>query len=309
MKPEVVIVGSKDNQGKNDPAAIAEALAGNGQFDERTVWWEDVVFDIRQGDVRVEANGQPLCRDDTRLVLTLNWYKNKELSIYRDVAFAAGLYVASNDVPVWNSEIIHQRSVTKLSCMQQLALAGISVPRTLFSLDPELLVDAAVNRLAFPVVVKAVAASRGRSNHLVQTKEELQALLGSQQVNRYMVQPFMPNDHDLRVICFGGQPELILRRARAQGSDTHLNNTSQGGEAKWLTTDMFADEILEQCKEIARITGREMAGVDLIPDSAAPTGYSCLEVNAIPQLTSGVDADLKMKKLTESLIAFSKDTV
>jgi glutathione synthase/RimK-type ligase-like ATP-grasp enzyme len=309
MKPEVVIVGSKDNQGKNDPAVITKSLAGNGQFGERAVWWEDLVFDISSGDVRLETSGQPFCSDATRLVVALNWYKNKDLSIFRDVAFAAGLYMADRKTKVWNSEIVHQRSATKLSCMQQLALAGVPVPRTLFSLDPVLLCQAVVQRLTFPVVVKAAAASRGNDNHLVQNESQLRELLETQTINRYIVQPYMPNDHDLRVICFGGEPQLIMRRARAQDSDTHLNNTSQGGEAKWLTIDSFADEILEQCKQIASIMGREMAGVDLIPDPASPTGYSCLEVNAIPQLTSGVDAAHKMQKLTESLIAFSKDTV
>jgi glutathione synthase/RimK-type ligase-like ATP-grasp enzyme len=306
--PDIVIIGSKNSQGKNDPAMIVRALHGNGQFQERTVWWEDLVFDIQQGDLRLEAAGQSLCDDATQLVLAVNWYKSGELHIYRDVAFAAGLYIDSKQVPVWNSEILHQRSTTKLSCMQQLAASSIPVPRTLFSLDPLLLYQAVVDRLRFPLIAKDAGASRGRSNHLVRSKEELRELLTAQTVNRYIVQPFMPNDHDLRVICFGGVPQLILRRARAKDSNTHLNNTSHGGEAHWLTIEEADAEMLKQCKEICRITGREMAGIDLIPDEHAPTGYACLEVNAIPQLTSGADAPRKLQQLTESLISFSKHT-
>jgi glutathione synthase/RimK-type ligase-like ATP-grasp enzyme len=304
--PEVVIIGSKNNQGKNDPAVIAQALAMNN-LQQRTVWWEDVVFDIQRGTVRAEADGQAICADKTKLVLAFGWYKNKDLSIYRDVAFAAGLYIAAKQVPTWNSEITQQRSTTKLSCMQQLALNNISVPRTLFSLNPELLYQAVVERFDFPVIVKAAAASRGRSNHLVQTKEELHELLIEESLNRYIVQPFMPNDHDLRVICFGGQPQLILHRSRASDSDTHLNNTSQGGEARWLTIEEADAEMLRQCSDVSRIMGREMAGIDLIPDASSSTGYACLEVNAIPQLTSGVDADKKMQKLTESLRSLNKE--
>ena len=47
---------------------------------------------------------------------------------------------------------------------------------------------------------------------------------------------------------------------------------------------------------------REMAGIDLIPDSSAPGGYACLEVNAIPQLTSGYGVDVKMSEFAQSLI-------
>jgi len=40
-----------------------------------------------------------------------------------------------------------------------------------------------------------------------------------------------------------------------------------------------------------------MAGIDFIPDAESPYGYSCLEVNALPQLTSGTDVDKKMSTL------------
>ena len=45
-----------------------------------------------------------------------------------------------------------------------------------------------------------------------------------------------------------------------------------------------------------------MAGIDLIPDNISEYGYSCLEVNTIPQLTSGFDPDTKMESLVEAVL-------
>jgi D-alanine-D-alanine ligase-like ATP-grasp enzyme len=46
---------------------------------------------------------------------------------------------------------------------------------------------------------------------------------------------------------------------------------------------------------------RELAGIDFIPDATAHFGYACLEVNAIPQLTSGYDVAVKMAEFTNSI--------
>ena len=44
-----------------------------------------------------------------------------------------------------------------------------------------------------------------------------------------------------------------------------------------------------------------MAGIDFIPNDLSPYRYSCLEVNAIPQLTSGHDADVKIQQLVTAI--------
>ena len=62
-----------------------------------------------------------------------------------------------------------------------------------------------------------------------------------------------------------------------------------------------AQNMLTESEKICIIMNRQLAGIDFIPDSSSPYGYSCLEVNAIPQLTSGYDVTTKMKKLSESI--------
>ncbi len=288
----ILVIGSKDVGSKNDPAVIAQAI----QTDKSAVqlaYWEEMLFDIQTGYVSISCGDTNLDTLSIDLVLAFGWYKNGDKSIYRDIAYSFAKYLEHRRIPVWNSEIGTQRSMTKLSCMVELALQNIPVPHTTFSLSKRHLESASL-----PCIAKAPAASRGSFNYLVQDETMRQKILEAKQ--NLLVQDFLPNDHDLRVICFGGEPKLVMKRSR-QSSETHLNNTSQGGIATWLSLDSLSTEILTMCRKICNNMHRELAGIDLIPDRNSPVEYSCLEVNAIPQLTSGTDATSKMDMLRKTL--------
>ena len=289
----ILIIGSTQSGSKNEPSVIYSHLIKNN-VDVKLCYWEDIVFDIKTGEVNVTVSGEDIVRDiNPQEVLAFNWYKSGKNSYYRDIAFAFSLYLEDAGIPFWNSEMRMQRSTTKLSCMVQLALNGVPVPDSMFSLHgsydfPDL-----------PFIVKSIAASRGDSNHLVEDNSIALKHLSSD--IPYMAQPFLHNDHDLRVVCFGGNPAMVLRRSRDIGSDTHMNNTSQGGSAVWIDISELDGKLLTLCRKICIILGREMGGIDLIPDSSSPYGYSCLEVNAIPQLTSGFDVDKKLDELAKAV--------
>lgn len=285
---QVIIVGSRSSGSKNNPDEIARFIALNDATVTR-VYWEDIIFSVKTGVVSIVAGAVDILALDTDLVIAVGWYKNGAKSIYRDVAFSLALALKHRGITFWNSEMVHQRSTTKLSAMVQLALEGIPVPDTLFSIDTQ---KALASNQAYPFVIKAIAASRGASNYLIENEQQLASAHVSE--GYFLVQPFLPNDHDLRVICFGGEPTLVLRRARRADANTHMNNTSQGGQADWLELSSLPPEVLTLCRKVCTIMGREMAGIDLIPDDTSSMGYSCLEVNAVPQLTSGTDKDKKL---------------
>lgn len=289
---KVIIVGSKNYSGKNNPEELARALVGKN--DAEVVYWEDIIFSITTNAVTVYSDAGRIF-DTADLVIAVGWYRSGKQSVYRDVALSLALYLESKKIEFWNSEMLEQRSTTKLSCMVKLALSGICVPETQFCLTPLKLIESWPE---VPCVIKAISGSRGRENYLVKNKEEL--LRYAKAESAYMIQPYLANSHDLRVICFAGSPELILRRSRSS-MDTHLNNTSQGGEASWIDSDSVPTMLLTESEKICIIMNRQLAGIDFIPDSSSPYGYSCLEVNAIPQLTSGYDVTTKMKKLSESI--------
>lgn len=284
----VLIVGSKKHGTKNDPAVIASTVKSS-HTDAYLVYWEDIEFDIKTGKVTVFFNTKNLDELTIDLVIAVGWYKNGNNSIYRDVAYAFAKYLEHRDIRFWNTEMGTQRSVTKLSCMVELALQELPVPSTKFSLSQNHL-----KNQQLPFIAKAPAASRGNANYFVQDEAGRAEILKSN--DRFLVQSFLPNDHDIRIICFGGQPVLALKRSR-RDSSTHLNNISQGGSAQWMPLEELNSKILTMCEKICNSMNRELAGIDLIPDASSPLGYSCLEVNAIPQLTTGSDVDVKMEML------------
>lgn len=291
---KVLIIGSRKTGNKNNPTQIADGLAKGGAYTS-VIYWEDIVFKIARGAVQVTCNGEDILKDRPDLVIAVGWYKNGKNSIYRDVAYALALYLQDNEVTFWNSEMINQRSVSKLSCMMQLALAGIPIPETNFCID----IKKTISLLPMPFIAKAAGASRGKNNFLVRSEQELAQVYAADA--HFLVQPFIQNDHDLRIICFNGNPTLVLKRSRKPGADTHLNNTSQGGDSSWLELTDVPAQVLTLSRKICTIMHREMAGVDFIADASSECGYSCLEVNAIPQLTSGVDNEKKLRAFSDAI--------
>lgn len=291
----ILIIGSLLASKKNDVSKIADSIRLSG-INVTVVYWENLLFKVETSSVSIFSKNESIINDKPDLVIALGWYKNGKKTIYRDMAFSLALFLRHNDIKFWNSEMANQRSTTKLSCMVQLALEGISVPRTYFSLD----VNQALAKIPMPFIAKAAAASRGDYNYLITTDADISQINDKKDVN-FILQPYLINDHDLRVICFNGVPNLVLKRSRGQDAETHLNNTSQGGNASWLDISSIPSELLTLSQKICKVTGREMAGIDFIPDSLSSVGYSCLEVNAIPQLTSGIDSDQKMQSLVDAL--------
>jgi glutathione synthase/RimK-type ligase-like ATP-grasp enzyme len=290
---KTLVIGSKSPAGKNDPVVIGKATRA-----EKVIYWEDLLFKISQNETGVIDTVSGLDLKYADLLIALNWYKNGALSIYRDTAYALSLYLEHHKVNFWNSEMAMQRSTTKLSAMMQLALNGFDIPSTVFSLSNEHLLAQAKG---LPALIKDAAASRGRNNYLVKNKGQLEGYLVDQDgPNHYLLQEFIPNDSDLRIVCLNGQPQLVIKRSR-KSDITHLNNTSKGSEAELMSISDLPPEIIAACQKICRLTGREMAGIDLMQSNDRSSRKVFLEVNAIPQLTTGTFIDRKLQALTDSI--------
>lgn len=292
---KVIIIGSKLST-KNDPDIIASHLR-NKQCLATVVYWEDMCLFIDKRDIRITFNSVDIVSEQPDIVLLLGWYRSHPTIPYRDMAYAASLIFEENNIRYWNQEAYSQRSTTKLSCMVQLAQHQIPVPQTFFSLDTEKLME--VNHP--PFVIKAVAASRGKYNFLISSENELSQLQNKIK-QASITQEFIPNDYDLRIICMNSKPKLILKRSRSKDSRSHLNNTSMGGHAEWVDFESVPIQLLTLSKKICKIMKRNIAGIDFIPDDSSPCGFSCLEVNAVPQLTSGFDRDIKMNILQNVIL-------
>ena len=294
MNSSIVVIGSKLPSDKNSTGIITRSLREK-KITVHELFWENLLLELKTSHIEVSNNGQSLIDYQPQKVLMFGWYRS---AVCRELAFATAQYLQSHATAYWNSEALNQRATGKLSCLTKLALENIPITETVFSLNFEQLMSA---EHTFPLVLKASRASRGERNFFVKDRADLSQYAYVDN-NDLMMQPFFPNDHDLRVICYDSETKLILKRSRPIDSMSHLNNTSAQGRAQWIPLTEVSTGLLSNSKKICKILNREMCGIDWIPDKKASFGYSCLEVNAIPQLTSGHDVATKMDALAESLV-------
>jgi glutathione synthase/RimK-type ligase-like ATP-grasp enzyme len=177
---------------------------------------------------------------------------------------------------------------------------GIPVIPTIFSRVDLLIEMVNTDALPFdyPFVVKDQNGKKGRLNYLVQNKEEAITALSTPGETEFVIQEYIPNDGDYRVLIMGGEIALIIHRRSEAGA--YLNNTSQGGAAELIESAQLDKSMLDDALRAAAIEEVEVAGVDLMIDSRTGKHY-IMEVNSSPQLASGAFPERKTKAYVEYL--------
>lgn len=155
-------------------------------------------------------------------------------------------------------------------------------PRTMYGPTAELMKR--LPELGEKAVLKDNEGSKGRLNFVVSSPEEIQDITEKNPDKRFVLQEFIPNDGDLRVLVLNGRVVMVINRS-GDGS-SHLNNTSQGGSAEIVPVENIDGRVLDACIKAAEITKLQVAGVDIMHDTRNGDFY-LLEVNNAPQISSG----------------------
>lgn len=211
-----------------------------------------------------------------------------------DVLKAISAYARLHTVPIINDYHAFRDS-SKLTQAVQFYELDIPVAQTVF-------VTKAVLRstelpITFPCVLKATFGAHGNDNHVVKTIDEAAVIIGKSPDKAFVMQTFVPNDRDYRVLLIGDEMLIIEREATG---NSHLNNTSQGGTATLVSPDVLPAVALEDARRIVKALDMTIAGVDIL--CHAETGaYYFLEVNSQPQLMSGAFVDEKKRAITRFL--------
>ncbi len=211
--------------------------------------------------------------------------------------FAASVaeYAKSRNIPYVDSEVGAYHSLTKLTENVRFALAGIAVPDTIAvcieSLDE--VYHSAVQMLGDRFVIKDPGAQRGEMNFLVDSLESYRnatAKLKTGEGDYVLLQQFIDNDGDYRLLVFNSQIPLAFKRTA--GDASHLNNTSKGGMAAKVEVSELPMQLTDMAISSAAALGRESAGVDIIQDRQTGKWF-VLEANNAPQVASGAYLDEK----------------
>lgn len=299
MKKKILVLGRRDDRPDYDTpqsmvSGLSEFNADKVEFCATNL--EDLFFyyDGSQLAITDTINSRDL--KDYDAMFAIGWFKTR---FTEDSALSAAIYMNHYGKKLLNSEVLRTRSRSKLSQLVYASLNDIKIAKFMSINDVESL-DKYYSRGSFdyPLIVKSATASKGKDNYLVQDYAGLKQAKLSMSEKLTLVQEFIPNDGDYRVIIMGDEVKMIIHRQSQDGG--HLNNTSKGGLAKIVSTDSVSPDMVSQCLAISKLVGREITGVDMIQHR--DTGeYYMLEINNMPQLSTGSFVNEKAKELSDFL--------
>lgn len=222
-------------------------------------------------------------------------------------ALAAALYLQKLGIPTSNEEPLGILAATKVGEIARMADHGVALPNTFISSNRETLKVFKANPLFdYPFIAKAAYTFGGKMNYLVKNYQELEEALLAHPDQIFVLQEFIPNNFDYRVLVMGGKIRLVMKRERDTNSKTHLNNTSQGAAAEIVPVSSLSKAMQRDALKAAELTLRSgFSGVDLIINSVTGQHY-ILEVNNPPAIQVGLNIDEKMSVMMDYLKELSE---
>jgi RimK family alpha-L-glutamate ligase len=140
----------------------------------------------------------------------------------------------------------------------------------------------------YPFVAKQVNGSLGKNVFLVNSRQELEALIYQTKDFDYnlLFQEFIPNTYDLRVIVIEGRVVCIIKRERQKNTGEWRNNTSLGAKRLILDVAKASQRVKRLAIKAAKALDYTIAGVDIVIDQNSGKAI-LLEVNSIPSFKPG----------------------
>jgi glutathione synthase/RimK-type ligase-like ATP-grasp enzyme len=245
---------------------------------------QDLIISVGDGNFSIydAHNNKPLEDYDVIFI------RASSLRNSMDVVASVSEYASLKKIPVINDVYRARTDSSKLLQAVHFALLDIPVAETLYVTDA-IFESNRIKDWKFPCIMKASHGSHGNDNFVVESLAEVKEKKEALSDKAFVLQRFVPNDGDLRILIVGDEVRIIGRSA-AEGS--HLNNTSQGGEAILIDEATIPIEVIEQSRRIMEYRNLTIAGVDVIPDKNTHE-YFFLEVNSQAQLISGAFLDEK----------------
>jgi glutathione synthase/RimK-type ligase-like ATP-grasp enzyme len=257
--------------------------------------FDDLHISIGDGEFVIvdTRHGKDLADYDAVLI------RGKGFRNYFDVVRAISRYCTLHNVPIIN-DYKGFRDSSKLAQALQFFELDIPVAKTVYVTEAVLSQKVPLG-FDFPCIMKATFGAHGNDNYLVKDMAEAKKIASEDESKKFVMQRFVPNDNDYRVLVVGDET-LVISRAASENS--HLNNTSQGGSAELAHTETLPEWVLQASIKVSRHLDMTFAGVDVLADKN--TGdFFFLEVNSQPQLMSGAFVDEKKKIVGRYLASLS----
>jgi RimK family alpha-L-glutamate ligase len=259
-------------------------LAAEKGIKADSYFYDDLLIDSK--DIRVD---QKSILDYDYVLLGMMAHKMQIVNPIIECLDAAGIpyfrYGTPND------------SGNKTQDMYNITRSGLAYVPTIITSNYELTINYINSNWngEFPVVSKVTGSSQGDGVEKCDSASELKKTFGKQTDNpKYddyrIVQRFIPNDGDFRVLIFDGKIIATAKRVSKDPSKEFRNNISKGGKGSKAEIPHVAVQL---ALDAVKAVKKDMAGVDLIQDKRDGKWY-IMEVNSAPQYhyfqeISGID--------------------
>ena len=253
---------------------------------------KDLYIEVIENTLYVTESMTGRRLDDFDFVRFELWLKSPQQ------ALAAATYLDRNNIPFTGHEALNVLCTTKIGELVRMSDGSVPLPRTFMSSYAGTLERFKSSDIPFnyPFIAKAADAFGGKMNYLVHSYEELKAALSEHKDQFFVLQEFIPNTFDYRVLIMDNAIQFVLKRSRSD-TKSHLNNTSAGAEGVFVPIDELTPEMQKDALRAAELTLRsDFAGVDIIVNSETGA-HAILEVNEAPAIQTGENPPLKIKAL------------
>lgn len=189
---------------------------------------------------------------------------------------------------------------SKLKQTAILALNGISVPKTFFSsVYTENSVRSAEKFIGFPMVIKISKSKKGLGVFLANNKKEVLEIIQKESTEEIIIQEFIPNNFDYRILVLGNSIGCIIKRERPDKKNEFRNNVYLGATETFLKLNTLDKKIKNEAIRAAKIANIQIAGVDMIVGANNQTYV--FEVNRSPAFTFDEKISNELNALAEYL--------
>ncbi len=213
-----------------------------------------------------------------------------------DIATALAIYCQARSIPYIDEYVGLRNGVDKLSQSLLRWKNGFDEIKTFFGSRDA--IKKYYENHAGPMILKDNYGRKGRGNYLIKSASQLSEALDENKTTQFVLQEFIPNDGDYRLLVMNKILKLAI--LRQSSGKSHLNNTSQGGIASLVPIDEISPEIRQMAIKASSLENLTMSGVDVIINKNTGQAY-VIEVNSAPQINSGSYIEEKTKVYAETI--------
>jgi hypothetical protein len=184
-------------------------------------------------------------------------------------------------IPLFDHALLNEQPWALTKSFEYLKLHECGLPIIPTLLLSQKKFEMISDQMSYPCIVKIENLDRGEGVFLCQSSEDVIKIYNQHPL--LLLQPFLRNDGDLRLLVIGEDVVGCIKRSSESGG--FKNNISQGGQAMSYVP---SSDLISLAIQSAKALDYQFAGIDLICDISGD--WKVMEVNRAPQFQGLMEA-------------------